>query len=118
MLRDLPNIDGACLDVPTIDRLRAAPIDPSAAYPLALRLVARALLQPFPHAGGRAPAEAVRRGNAGLRSAWAAIDGRRSEARRVGKECVRTVRCRWWHFHVNQNIRNRYGTATTHEHNT
>ena len=25
MLRDLPNIDGACLDVPTIDRLRAAP---------------------------------------------------------------------------------------------
>ncbi|HEU4805235.1 MAG TPA: arsenical resistance protein ArsH [Nitrobacter sp.] len=25
MLRDLPNIDGACLDLPTIDRLRAAP---------------------------------------------------------------------------------------------
>ena len=25
MLRDLSNVDGACLDVPTIDRLRAAP---------------------------------------------------------------------------------------------
>src|SRR3546814_11476574 len=86
MLRDLPNIDGACLDVPTIDRLRAAPIDPSAAYPLALRLVARALLQPFPHAGGRAPAEAVRCGNEGLRSASPAIAGRRRFQQPEGQE--------------------------------
>src|SRR3546814_20181573 len=53
------------------------PFDPSAAYPAALWLAPRAILQPFPDIRGRAPAETLWRGNTHLRSAWPAIAGRR-----------------------------------------
>src|SRR3546814_14523913 len=94
------------------------PFDPSAAYPAALWLAPRAILQPFPDIRGRAPAETLWRGNTHLRSAWPAIAGRRrgqasesagtaralalvgrSEESRVGKGCVSTCRYRWTPSH-------------------
>src|SRR3546814_6451377 len=53
------------------------PFYPSAAYPAALWLAPRAILQPFPDIRGRAPAETLWLGNTHLRSAWPAIAGRR-----------------------------------------
>src|SRR3546814_16732145 len=48
---------------------------------------------------GRQGAHAARRGLAGHR-------GRRSEERRVGKECVSTCRSRWSPYHYKQKITN------------
>src|SRR3546814_20072457 len=35
----------------------------------------------------------------GFRQYFAGVDQRRSEERRVGKECVSTCRSRWWPYH-------------------
>src|SRR3546814_19103112 len=41
----------------------------------------------------------VKRGNGPEAFFGVAIAGRRSEERRVGKECVSTCRSRWWPYH-------------------
>src|SRR5690606_12407872 len=64
---------------------------PSAAYPAAIWLAPRAILQPFPDIRGRAPAETFRGGNTHLQSVRPAAAGRRSRRSSQGAGASRAL---------------------------